>query len=67
MYYDCGRGLYLLNVGGLRRSYVYSYRVVFDNNWSNSKGLRSIFKIKLILNINLTNKRLWNKGLYVSK
>ena len=42
MYYDCGRGLYLLNVGGLRRSYDYSYRVVLDNNWNNSKGLNFI-------------------------
>ncbi len=56
MYYDCGRRLYLLNVGGLRRSLVYSFRVVIDNNWNNSKGLKSIFKIKLKLNINLTIK-----------
>jgi hypothetical protein len=42
MYYDCGRSLYLLNVGGLRRSYDYEYKVVFDNSWDKAKGLKFI-------------------------
>ncbi len=43
MYYDCGRNLYILNVGGLRRFYTYEFKIVILNNnaW---KGLKLILK-----------------------
>jgi len=45
MYYDCGRNLFLLNVGGLRRSYIYEYKIVILNSNTNTwKGLKLILK-----------------------
>jgi nitrogen regulatory protein PII-like uncharacterized protein len=41
MYFDCGRNLYILNVGGLRRFYKYEFKIVVSNIW---KGLKLILK-----------------------